>query len=65
MNQGASSQRYLPLTVMSTRTDPIPTQDMSALTYPQYLATVRAQVLYAKEVHDMLFAAAQNIASGE
>lgn len=65
MNQGASSQRYLPLAVVSTRADPIANQDMSTLTYTQYLATVRAQVNYAKEIHDMLLTAAQNIASGE
>jgi serum response factor/mediator of RNA polymerase II transcription subunit 29 len=35
------------------------------LTYPQYLATVRAQVSFAKEVHDMLESAAQNMSPGE
>ncbi|XP_046670029.1 mediator of RNA polymerase II transcription subunit 29 [Homalodisca vitripennis] len=63
MNQGASSQRYLPLAVAATRTELIPNQDMNILTYPQYLSTVRAQVLYAKEVHDMLLTAAQNISA--
>ncbi|XP_054271472.1 mediator of RNA polymerase II transcription subunit 29 [Macrosteles quadrilineatus] len=65
VNQGTSSQRYLPLAVAPTRTEPIPNQDMSTLTYPQYLATVRAQVMYAKEIHDMLLAAAQNITATE
>ncbi|XP_075227608.1 mediator complex subunit intersex [Lycorma delicatula] len=61
LNQGASSHRYLPLTVNPTRIEPLPTQDGNTLTYPQFLATVRSQVAYAKEVHDMLLSAAQNI----
>lgn len=65
LNQGSSSQRYLPLPVQPTRTEPLSSQDASTLTYPQYLATVRAQVAYAKEVHDMLLLAAQNITSAE
>lgn len=65
LNQGASSQRYLHLTVTPTRTEPLPSQDGSTLTYPQYLATVRTQVAYAKEIHDMLLAAAQNITPAE
>jgi len=63
--QGAASQRYLPLPVALTRTDPLPNQEGAALTYPQYLATVRAQVSFAKEVHDMLESAAQNSSPGE
>ncbi|XP_039288438.1 mediator of RNA polymerase II transcription subunit 29 [Nilaparvata lugens] len=61
LNQGNSSNRYLPLNVVTTRLEPLPGQDPSQLTYPQYLATVRAQVIYAKEIHDMLLAAAHNI----
>ncbi|PSN42758.1 Mediator of RNA polymerase II transcription subunit 29 [Blattella germanica] len=63
LSQGAASQRYLPLQVALTRTDPMPGQEI--LTYPQYLATVRAQVGFAKEVHDMLVGAAQNVSPGE
>lgn len=33
--------------------------------YPHYLATVRAQVAYVKEIHDSLTATAQNIAPTE
>lgn len=65
MNQSSSSQRYLSLTVAPTRIDPIPNQDMMTLTYPQYLNTVRTQVSFAKEMHGMLLAAAQNISSNE
>ncbi|XP_023706449.1 mediator of RNA polymerase II transcription subunit 29 [Cryptotermes secundus] len=65
LTQGAASQRYLPLPVALTRTDPLPNQEGAALTYPQYLNTVRAQVSFAKEVHDMLDSAAQNVAPGE
>ncbi|KAG8229985.1 hypothetical protein J437_LFUL008563 [Ladona fulva] len=35
------------------------------LTYSQFLATVRAQVSYAREIHHALVAAAQNVTSGE
>ncbi|KAL1138836.1 hypothetical protein AAG570_008898 [Ranatra chinensis] len=66
LNQNASSQRYLSLAVAPTRTEAMPNpQEMGSLTYPQYLATVRAQVSYAKEVHDMLLSAAQNITTSE
>ncbi|XP_063233783.1 mediator of RNA polymerase II transcription subunit 29 [Bacillus rossius redtenbacheri] len=65
MNQGSSSQRYLPSAVVPTRTEPLPGQDQATLTYPQYLGTVRSQVAYAKEVHDTLVAAAQNITPSE
>nr|CAD7434409.1 unnamed protein product [Timema monikensis] len=65
LNQGTSSQRYLPLPVAPTRTEPLPNQDGGTLTYPQFLATVRSQVSYAKEVHDTLMTAAQNIAPTE
>lgn len=49
-----------------TRIEPLPQQDVqnplnNTLTYPQFLSTVRAQVAYAKEIHDMLLTAAQNI----
>jgi len=65
LNQSASSQRYLNISVTPTRTETMPNQDLSSLTYPQYLATVRTQVAFAKEVHDMLLAAAQNITTTE
>ncbi|XP_014282369.1 mediator of RNA polymerase II transcription subunit 29 [Halyomorpha halys] len=65
MNQNASSQRYLSLTVTPTRTEPIPNQELVSLTYPQYLSTVRTQVSFAKEMHGMLLAAAQNITTTE
>jgi mediator of RNA polymerase II transcription subunit 29 len=35
------------------------------LTYPQFLATASAQVAYAKEIHDTLIAAAQNISPSD
>lgn len=37
----------------------------SSLTYPQFLATVGAQVAYTKEIHETLLAAAQNISPSE
>lgn len=63
VTQGASSQRYLPLNVLPTRTEPVPGQE--GLLYPQYLATVRAQIAFAKQVHDALMAAVQTISAIE
>ena len=60
VNQGASSQRYLPCPVTPTRTEPMGYQD-NTITYPHYLATVRAQVSYADENRKSLTATAQNI----
>lgn len=37
----------------------------NSLTYPQFLATVGAQVSYTKEIHETLLAAAQNISPSE
>ncbi|KAK9498608.1 hypothetical protein O3M35_003202 [Rhynocoris fuscipes] len=66
LNQGSSSQRYLNMNVTPQRSEPIPgQQEMNTLTYPQYLATVRTQVAFAKELHDMLLAAAQNVTTTE
>lgn len=65
LSQGSSSARYLQFPVAPTRTEPIGYQDGNSLTYPQYLATVRAQVAYAKEIHDSLTATAQTIAPTE
>lgn len=59
LTQGASSQRYLPLNVLPTRTEPLPGQD--GLLYPQYLATVRLQIQFAKQVHDTLMRAVQTL----
>lgn len=64
LQQNSASQRYLPSTVMTTRIEPIPTNE-NALSYPQYLSTVRQQIAYAKDVHDTLICAAQNIAPAE
>ena len=63
LTQGASSQRYLPLNVLPTRTEPAPGQD--GLLYPQYLNTVRAQMAFAKQVHDALMVAVQNLSAIE
>lgn len=66
MNQYASSQRYLSIVVAPNRTEPIATGDQVApLTYPQFLATARNQVTYAKEIHDLLMSAASSISNPE
>lgn len=65
LQQNSASQRYLPSTVMTTRIEPIPTNESAALSYPQYLSTVRNQIAYAKDIHDTLICAAQNISPSE
>jgi len=57
---GLSSQRYIPLMVYPTRTEPLPAQELSSLTYPQYLSTVRSQISYLKEIQELLLSATQN-----
>lgn len=47
-----------------TRSENIGISD-NTLTYPQYLATVSAQVAYTKEIYDTLVAAAQNISPSD
>ncbi|XP_065160653.1 mediator of RNA polymerase II transcription subunit 29 [Atheta coriaria] len=64
ISQGESSSRYLPMPVVPTRTENLGISD-NTLTYPQYLATVNAQVSYAKEIHNTLVAAAQNISPSD
>jgi len=51
--------------VAATRTETLPPTDNTHLSYPQYLATVRTQIGYAKEIHDTLICAAQNISPSE
>ncbi|XP_065206713.1 mediator of RNA polymerase II transcription subunit 29-like isoform X1 [Planococcus citri] len=62
--QSASNQRYLPLPVAPNRIEPHP-QDNNALSYPQYVTSIRSQISYLKEVHDLLLNASQNIGPNE
>lgn len=64
LQQNSTSQRYLPPTVMATRAEPIPPNE-NALSYPQYLSTIRQQIAHAKDIHDTLICAAQNIAPSD
>lgn len=65
MQQSSAAQRYLPVPVVSTRVEPMPTNDNGAISYPQYLGAVRTQISYTKDLHDTLIHAAQNISSSE
>ncbi|XP_026736037.1 mediator of RNA polymerase II transcription subunit 29 [Trichoplusia ni] len=65
IQQSQSAAHYLPLSVMPSRLDTGPTTTDSSLSYPQYLNTVRLQITYAKDIHDTLVAAAQNISPTE
>lgn len=64
LSQAESSNRYLNMPVIPARSESIGMND-SSLTYPQFLATVGAQVAYTKEIHETLLAAAQNISPSE
>ncbi|CAG4959750.1 unnamed protein product [Colias eurytheme] len=65
IQQAQSAAHYLPLTVIPSRMDSGPTTQETTLSYPQYLNTVRLQISYAKDIHDTLVAAAQNISPTE
>ncbi|XP_059051941.1 mediator of RNA polymerase II transcription subunit 29 [Achroia grisella] len=65
IQQAQSAAHYLPLTVIPSRLDSGPTTQETTLSYPQYLNTVRLQIAYAKDIHDTLVAAAQNISPTE
>ncbi|XP_076305792.1 mediator complex subunit intersex [Tachypleus tridentatus] len=60
------SQQYLPLPVLTTKTDVNqgPTQD-TTLSYSQYLATVKSQVAFAKNVQEILTEGARKITQNE
>ncbi|XP_055542462.1 mediator of RNA polymerase II transcription subunit 29 [Wyeomyia smithii] len=62
MQQGTSSQQYLPIPVAPTQPNPAET---NALSYSQYLDVVKIQIGYAKDIHDTLICAAQNISPSE
>lgn len=62
--QKLSTERYLPLPVNPSRVEPMP-QEVATLTYPQYLSSVRSQISYLKEIHDLLLTASQNVRSNE
>lgn len=65
MQQSAASQRYLPVLVNTTRFEPFLPMEGNHVSYPQYLSTVRTQITYAKDIHDTLICAAQNISPTE
>lgn len=65
LSQNNSSLRYLPMSVITNRSDTVSTQEGPALSYPQFLMTVRAQVAYARDIHDALMSHARAISSGE
>ncbi|KOB77924.1 Intersex-like protein [Operophtera brumata] len=65
IQQAQSAAHYLPLSVIPSRLDSGPSTQETTLSYPQYLNTVRLQISYAKDIHDTLVAAAQNISPAE
>ncbi|NP_001037105.1 mediator of RNA polymerase II transcription subunit 29 [Bombyx mori] len=65
IQQAQSAAHYLPLSVIASRLDSGPTTQETTLSYPQYLKTVGLQISYAKDIHDTLVAAAQNISPPE
>ncbi|EFA01132.1 mediator of RNA polymerase II transcription subunit 29 [Tribolium castaneum] len=64
IGQAESSNRYLHVPVIPHRSENIGINE-NMLSYPQFLATASAQVAYAKEIHDTLIAAAQNISPSD
>ncbi len=58
--QGSYSARYLSLPVIPTRVEPGPVPEGNAISYPQYLTTVKSQISYLKDIHDLLSSPYQN-----
>jgi len=54
ISQGSMSQQNLSVPVSQTKME-------GSVSYPQYVSTVINQISYAKEVHDALADAAQNM----
>lgn len=65
LQQNSSVQRYLPANVVPTRMEPLPANENGPISYMQYLQMVRMQICYAKDIHDTLICAAQNISLSE
>lgn len=63
MTQNSESQRYLPNPVQ-TNVQATAQQSPDALAYPQYLATVRAQLASAQDIHEALAECARKIGAG-
>lgn len=63
LSQNSSAMRYLPIPVMPTRIETAGTQETQ--TYMQFLMTVRTQISYFREVHNMLLAASHSVTSNE
>lgn len=59
IQQANASQVYLPVPIVPIRNETLAQEN--ALTYAQYLELVKTQITYAKEIHDTLVMAAQNI----
>lgn len=60
IQQAGHSQVYLPIPVVPIKTNESMSQE-NALSYLQFLELVNTQITYAKDVHDTLVMAAQNI----
>lgn len=67
VQQLSSAQHYLPGAVNAMRVDPCmpPENPNGPMSYPQYLTTVRGHVQSAKDIHDTLISAAQNISPSD
>lgn len=60
IQQASNAQVYLPVPVVPQKNESIP-QENATLSYGQFLELVNTQITYAKDVHDTLVMAAQNI----
>ncbi|XP_023246876.1 mediator of RNA polymerase II transcription subunit 29, partial [Copidosoma floridanum] len=66
LGQNSSSNKYMPVSVIPSRTEMIgPGVPQDALTYPQYLMTVKSQVQYTKDIYNLLYNAARSITPSE
>lgn len=63
LGQNSSANKYLQVTVLPLRNENIGVPD--ALTYPQYLTTVRTQVQHIRDIYNAVYNASRAISTNE
>lgn len=62
LGQNSSANRYMPVNVIPVRNENIAVE---ALSYPQYLSTVRSQVQFTRDIYNTIYNASRTISTTE
>lgn len=66
LGQNSAAVKYMPVSVIPSRTEIVGSGvPPDALTYPQYLMTVKSQVQYTKDIYNLLYNAAHSLTPSE